>query len=97
MRAWFYYGNNPISSRLPFLSFHIELEMWALWILSQEWKKALAPLQVVAWAPATLFYDWKSSNGFSLGTITAALEELAGKELVAVQKPKRSPLSNQRG
>ncbi len=35
-KDWFYYGNNPIPSPQSDLTFHIEAEMWALFILDQK-------------------------------------------------------------
>lgn len=93
---WAYYGHNPVPSSLHFLPFHIELEIWAVWILSTEWHSEYAGT-TDEYAP--IFNYWVSKDGFDLEKIMGALKDLAGKELLANSKlqPAKSPLAKGSG
>ncbi len=87
-KKWFYYGNNPVTARLPVLAFHIELEIWALWILAQDWKFD----HYRDYADDAGVYEgarfWTNGD-FHLENIMEALEDLAGakswKEIMSKQ------------
>src|ERR1700722_2725302 len=78
-KEWFYYGSNPVSARLSDLAFHIELEIWALWILAQDWKFD----HYRDFADDAGVYEgarfWTNGD-FHLEDIMEALEDLAGAE-----------------
>jgi hypothetical protein len=76
-KDWFYYGNDPVTSRLPLLAFHFEVQIWALWILNQDWKMKYAAFGGED-TPATAYWI---SGDFGLDEIMGALEELAGKDI----------------
>ncbi len=78
-RNWFYYGNNPITSRLPLLPFHIQVEIWALWILGQQWKTRYTVIPDDL--PGKAIRLPHITNGdFELDKIVEALGNLASKE-----------------
>jgi hypothetical protein len=71
---WFFYGNNPVSLRLQKLPFHIETEIWALWILSENWDGRKAGH---VRAPYTI---WHTSDGTPIKKIWETLRGLGLKE-----------------
>jgi len=80
-KDWFYYGNNPVTARLPVLAFHIELEMWALWILAQEWRFDHYRDYGDEWGYYPGARYWTNGD-FHLEDIMEALDDLAGEEVV---------------
>jgi hypothetical protein len=80
-KDWFYYGNNPSPGRLPILSFHIELEIWAIWLVAQEWKfdHYRDYADDFGYYPGARFW---TNGDFHLEDIMEALDDLAGEEVV---------------
>ena len=85
-KEWFYYGNNPVPTELPFLKFKLEIEIWAAFILKRDWKYKTtftSTLNPRGPSHTTAFSNWVTDDEdeFKLDDIVDALKDLAEKEL----------------
>src|SRR5262249_16629258 len=80
-QKWLYYANDPPHLNAVFLQFQLEIETWALWILSQKWNYEAHFSGVGPSGDAYTAYYWQTEDGFNLDEVMKALAELAGEEL----------------
>jgi hypothetical protein len=97
---WFYYGNNPRPGSLHKLPFFFEIETWAFWLLSQEWRSKYIGTDSDYPDVSTLWVT-KDDEDIDLDSVMEALLAVArGQEnsyrLDMLAKP-RKPLGTQRG
>ena len=74
---WAFYRNNPVLARLPYLPGHIEMGIWALWILGSKWESKFVDL--ASDDPEVVSY-WETDDGFQLWHVLGALSEFAYRE-----------------
>ena len=80
---YFYFGNNPAVFNFETLAFRFELEIWALWILGQEWKKAFLPGTDEPQAQVAYYVG---DSGLELNSIAWALEDRRVAETLTMLK-----------
>lgn len=78
-RDWFYYGNNPRPGSLHDLPFRLEIETWALWLTSQEWRSKYHASGLDD-SPATYYWVTKDDEDIDLESVMEALLKLSYKE-----------------
>jgi hypothetical protein len=81
-KEWFYYGKNPISSRLRLLAFHLEIEIWALWILDQDWRFDHYMDSGDEFGGIYYGARYWTNGDYHLEDIMEALDDLVGQQVV---------------
>lgn len=76
---WFYYRNNPVESGIHFLASRFDREIWAVWILAQEWVREKTTTNPRFTSPI-IYYVTKDGELY-LTEIVEALGKFAYREL----------------
>jgi hypothetical protein len=92
---WFYYGREPHPTRQPTLIDAVELELWAFWILQEQFK--IETVNIQSGDKVTNEPHVIGKSGFDLTYAPPVLERLGDYDVVVGQNQKQRDQQLQRG